>query len=196
MPSIVVWDVPHHHGGFSSARRPGNRKRCRSGCGLGCSRTLGSYVMHLSPFDVHRFTLTLKGTHIYHISHVKFKKQDTSSPKVATFCKRLDFCFQEWYSTLSSGKCYINPLHTVWDSHPSRNSNINVQSPCISVVFSYGFLATELGSFCRFVVRLKRIRVFRCSHPSKPPKPSLASVPSSGSGSSFATSWRNVINSL
>lgn len=109
--------------------------------------------------------------YIYHISHVKFKKQDTSSPKVATFCKRLDFCFQEWYSTLSSGKCYINPLHTVWDSHPSRNSNINVQSPCISVVFSYGFLATELGSFCRFVVRLKKKSEFFLGCSTIPPNP-------------------------
>ena len=43
---------------------------------------------------------------------------------------------------------------------PPETATSNVQSPRISVVFSYGFLATELGSFCRFVVRLKRIRVF------------------------------------
>ena len=156
VPSIVVRDVPHHHGGFSSAKRPGNRKRCMSGCGWGAVDLWELRHASYSPFDVHRFTLTLKGTHI---SHVK-KKHDTSSPKVATFCKRLDFCFQEWYSTLSRGKCYINPLHTVWDSHPPPPKQ---QHQCSVSVYLGVFFLWFSG---------KRIRVsLGCSHPSKPPKP-------------------------
>lgn len=181
VPSIVVRDVPHHHGGFSSAKRPGNRKRCMSGCGWGAVDLWELRHASYSPFDVHRFTLTLKGTHI---SHVK-KKHDTSSPKVATFCKRLDFCFQEWYSTLSRGKCYINPLHTVWDSHPPPpETATSMFSLSVSRCFFPMVFWQKDPSFSRLLSSLQT------------PETSLASVPSSGSGSSFGTSWRNVINSL
>ena len=114
--------------------------------------------MHLSPFDAHRFTLTLKGTHIYiYIIYPMWRKKHTSIThhlqKWRLFVRDWTFFSRNGILLWAEGNVTLILFILSGIHIPPETATSNVQSPCISVVFSYGFLATELGSFFRFVVR-------------------------------------------